>query len=53
MIIGVPPFYNRDQDTQEMFRAITRKEIDFGTKIKVTPECRNFIEKVINPFERN
>jgi len=54
MIIGVPPFYNRDQDTQEMFRAITRKEIDFGTKIKVSPECKNFIEKLLikNPDNR-
>lgn len=54
MLIGVPPFYNRDQDTQEMFRSITRKEIDFGTKIKVSAECKDFIGRLLikNPDNR-
>jgi len=54
MMIGVPPFYNRDQDTQEMFRSITRKEVDFGSKIKISAEGKDFIQKLLtkNPDNR-
>ena len=48
MIIGIPPFYNKEQNTQKMFQAIREKEISFGTKVKLSDECKDIVLKV--PF---
>jgi len=54
MLIGMPPFYSRDQNHQQMFITITKKEVDFGTRIKISPEAKSLILNLLkkNPNER-
>ncbi len=46
MLIGLPPFYNREQNTQKMFNAIKEKDVAFSTKISISAEAKDFILKV-------
>ena len=48
MLVGLPPFYNREQNTQKMFNAIKDKDIGFSSKINLSPEAKDFIIRVIN-----
>lgn len=50
MIIGIPPFYNREQNHHLMFKHIREKDVNFGTKIKMTDEAKDCILKVNKYF---
>ena len=47
MIYGIPPFYNREQNTQMMFVAITKDDVKFGVKAKASTDAKDIILKVI------
>jgi hypothetical protein len=46
MIIGIPPFYNRDQNYELIYKMIKEKEIGFGTKIPITTNAKDIILNV-------
>ncbi len=46
MLIGLPPFYNREQNTQKMFTAIKEKEVTFPSKVTLTDAAKDFILQV-------
>ena len=46
MLIGLPPFYNREQNTHKMFSAIQTKEVVFPSKIALSDEAKSFITQV-------
>ena len=48
MLIGLPPFYNREQNTQKMFTAIKEKEVAFSTKVMISTEAKDVIIRVIS-----
>jgi len=47
MLVGIPPFYNREQNTQKMFNAIRDKEIAFSSKVVISTNAKDFITKVL------
>ena len=47
MIIGLPPFYNRDQTPQQMFAAIAKKDVNFGNKVRLSAEAKDVIVQVL------
>ncbi len=50
MMTGLPPFYNREQNTQKVFNSIREKEIVFPTKVNISPDGKDFILKVMKSF---
>jgi len=54
MLLGLPPFYNREQNTQKMFTAIKEKEVTFPSKVTLTDAAKDFILQLLkkNPSER-
>mmetsp|Transcript_1392 Transcript_1392/g.1266 ORF Transcript_1392/g.1266 Transcript_1392/m.1266 type:complete len:136 (+) Transcript_1392:487-894(+) len=48
MMIGIPPFYNREQNTQKMFQAIRERSINFGTKVPMSENAKDLILKLLN-----
>lgn len=48
MLIGIPPFYNKEQNYDLMYLHIREKEVNFGTKIKLSDEVKDIIKKVKN-----
>jgi len=47
MMTGLPPFYNREQNTQKVFNSIREKEIVFPTKVNISADGKDFILKVV------
>ena len=47
MLVGIPPFYNWEQNTQKMFNAIRDKEIAFSSKVVISTNAKDFITKVL------
>lgn len=47
MINGLPPFYNREQNTQKMFNAIKEKEVVFSSKVSLSLEGKDFITQLL------
>jgi len=54
MLIGIPPFYNRSQDTRKMLDAIRDKDARFPTKVSVGEDAKDFILQLLckDPKER-
>jgi len=54
MLIGLPPFYNREQNTHKMFSAIQNKEVVFPSKVALTDDAKDFILQLLkkDPKER-
>jgi len=54
MLTGLPPFYNREQNTQKVFNAIREKEIVFPAKVNISADGKDFITKLLKkkPEER-
>ena len=50
MLVGLPPFYNRDQNTQKMFAAIREKEVNFSSKVVISSDAKDFVLKVLCLF---
>lgn len=50
MIIGIPPFYNRDQNYELIYKMIKEKEVGFGTKIPITTNAKDIILNVSKFF---
>ena len=51
MMIGIPPFYNREQNHNLMFKNIKEKDVNFGSKIKMSEEAKDLIVKVGLAFD--
>jgi len=47
MMVGLPPFYNRERNTQKMFLAIREKEVGFSSKVVMSNDAKDFILQVI------
>ena len=47
MLVGLPPFYNKDHNTQKMFNAIREKNPNFTSKVTVGEDAKDFIRQVI------
>ena len=43
MLIGLPPFYNREQNQNLMFKWIREKEVVFPSKIEVSEDAKSII----------
>jgi serum/glucocorticoid-regulated kinase 2 len=54
MLVGLPPFYNKDHNTQKMFNAIREKNPNFTAKVNVPEDAKDFIKQLLqkNPKER-
>lgn len=54
MMTGLPPFYNREQNTQKVFNSIREKEVVFPAKINISADGKDFILKLLKkrPEER-
>lgn len=46
MLIGIPPFYNRDQNYDLIYKMIREKEVGFGTKIPISTNAKDLILNV-------
>ena len=46
MMVGLPPFYNREQNQNLMFKHIREKEVVFPQKIDMSPEAKDIITLV-------
>ena len=49
MMVGLPPFYNRDRNTEKMFAAIQSKEVTFSSKVTLSADAKDFIMQVKFP----
>jgi len=54
MVLGLPPFYTKDQNQHVIFKLIKEKEVGFGTKVALSDEIKDFILKLLKkkPGER-
>jgi len=54
MMVGLPPFYNRDRNTEKMFAAIQSKEVTFSSKVTLSADAKDFIMQLLKktPEER-
>ena len=52
MMHGLPPFYNKSQSL--MFKMIKEADVKFSEKVKISPECQDFLTRVLikNPKNR-
>jgi len=48
-MVGLPPFYNRDRNTEKMFAAIQSKEVTFSSKVTLSADAKDFIMQVKFP----
>ena len=46
MMIGLPPFYNREQNQNLMFKHIKENEVVFPVKIPISADAKNIITLV-------
>eukprot|EP00828_Plagiopyla_frontata_P037393 TRINITY_DN49150_c0_g1_i1.p4 TRINITY_DN49150_c0_g1~~TRINITY_DN49150_c0_g1_i1.p4 ORF type:complete len:115 (-),score=21.44 TRINITY_DN49150_c0_g1_i1:80-424(-) len=46
MIIGIPPFYNQNQNV--MFQLILDATLQFPKSIEISLDCQDFITKLLN-----
>lgn len=46
MMIGLPPFYNREGNQDLMFKAIKEKEINFGSRVQISINAKDLINNV-------
>lgn len=47
MLVGLPPFYNKDHNTQKMFNSIREKNVSFSSKVTVSEECKDFVKQLL------
>jgi len=54
MMIGLPPFYNREQNQNLMFKWIREKDVSFATKIPISDDAKDIILGLLakNPDKR-
>jgi serum/glucocorticoid-regulated kinase 2 len=54
MIIGLPPFYNREQNQSLMFKWIREKDVTFASKVPITDDAKDLILSLLikNPDKR-
>jgi len=48
MIIGLPPFYNREQNQALMFKWIREKEVTFNAKIAISEDAKDIILQLLS-----
>jgi len=47
MLVGLPPFYNRERNTEKMFAAIQSKEVTFSAKVTLSADAKDFILRLL------
>jgi serum/glucocorticoid-regulated kinase 2 len=47
MMVGLPPFYNRDRNTEKMFAAIQSKDVAFSSKVTLSADAKDFILQLL------
>ena len=46
MLIGVPPFYDRNQNYDIVYQMIRENDVAFGTRIQISDDGKDIIRKV-------
>ena len=46
MLFGVPPFYDRNQNYDIVYKMIKQNDVAFGTRVKISDTAKDLIQKV-------